>query len=379
MSTSLFYEVRNQRLARVLRGTLGETYAPKVVERTGVVVSSGAVMVGNQRYTLSNAPADLVIGGSLTVQNIARAAAAIYAPVYGGASVTVTGGGSGGGSSGGVGTDMWINQDTSDKLYIALPAMPKRGNILYYSGSAWINLANGIIGEVLLADGEYTGPTWSKLNHVALAGLANDNHPQYLLDNGARSGALTQAQLFASGIEAQATMPYPASAVRGLATQTAESTTAASIAQRSDYVLSNTTSDATATELFTDGSGARHAIQTDSTNFFEVRIAARRQDAADESAAYLITGCIDNYAGITALVGTPSVTVVAEDSVSWTVTVAADDTNDVLGIMVTGEVGKTIYWVAHVALIECIVRTADAGGVLNFVNADYSAYIAAML
>jgi len=41
-------------------------------------------------------------------------------------------------------------------------------------------------------------------------------------------------------------------------------------------------------------------------------------------------------------------TVVAEDSVPWDVTAAADNTNKAINIFVTGENGKTIDWLCEV-------------------------------
>jgi len=122
-------------------------------------------------------------------------------------------------------------------------------------------------------------------------------------------------------------------------------------AQTSMYVLRNQTTNATQTELFTNGSSTGISVATDSTVFFRISIAARRTDADNESAAYVIEGCIDNNAGTTALVGgLGTKTVVAEDTVAWDVTVTADNTNNEINILVTGEASKTIRWVATVVI-----------------------------
>ena len=135
MSTPLFLEVRNRRLARTLRDALGSTYAPKVIERTGTVISSGLVLVDSQRYKLSNAPADVVIGGSLAVQNIARSAAAVYAPVYGGSSVVVTGGGTVSADSSAAPSVDAVTKAGAD-LRVASKTMQRAGNgILLFSGT----------------------------------------------------------------------------------------------------------------------------------------------------------------------------------------------------------------------------------------------------
>ena len=67
---------------------------------------------------------------------------------------------------------------------------------------------------------------------------------------------------------------------------------------------------------------------------------------------YLITGGIDNNAGTTALVGSVTTTTVAEDTAAWDVTATADDTNDGINVLVTGEASKTIRWVARAEIAE---------------------------
>lgn len=122
--------------------------------------------------------------------------------------------------------------------------------------------------------------------------------------------------------------------------------------QVSDFVLRGTTTNNTQTEIFLDGSSGRMTIPSDTTWAFDVLIAARRSDADNESAAYQISGCIDNNAGTTALVGTNSGLTTNEDNVLWDASVLADDTNDALVIKVTGETSKTVKWVAHVRAVQ---------------------------
>jgi hypothetical protein len=111
------------------------------------------------------------------------------------------------------------------------------------------------------------------------------------------------------------------------------------------------TTDATQTELASVNSGYL-VIPSDASTVFSIYVTARRTDVDGESAAYLIEGCIDNNAGTTALVGTPTVTVIAEDTAAWDVVVEADDTNDRLAVKVTGEAAKTIRWLARVEFTE---------------------------
>ena len=80
MSAPLFYEMRNARLTMALRATFDGNYAVKVAERTGTVLSSTEVLVSDQRYELSDL-GGTAIGATLTVRNVGRAGAAVYAPI----------------------------------------------------------------------------------------------------------------------------------------------------------------------------------------------------------------------------------------------------------------------------------------------------------
>ena len=90
------------------------------------------------------------------------------------------------------------------------------------------------------------------------------------------------------------------------------------------------------------------SVGSDCTVTYSMLINARRIDADNESAGYRIAGVIDNNAGTTALVGSIEKTVLAEDTAAWDVTVTADDTNDGINVLVTGEAAKTIRWQAVV-------------------------------
>lgn len=98
----------------------------------------------------------------------------------------------------------------------------------------------------------------------------------------------------------------------------------------------------------------RITIGDNTTWLFEVRLVARRTDADNESAGYAFDGAIDRNSGAatTALVGSVTKAVVAEDTAAWDADVTADATNGALAITVTGEAAKTINWVARVTLVE---------------------------
>ena len=130
-------------------------------------------------------------------------------------------------------------------------------------------------------------------------------------------------------------------------------------AQRRRFVLRRASSSASATELTADGAAAgttnQVVLPNTSTFHFTVRIVAR--STADD-AAYLITGLIKRgaSAGTTALVGTPTVTVVAESggASAWDVAAVADTSNGCLRIDVTGAASTSIKWVADVETVEVV-------------------------
>jgi len=125
-------------------------------------------------------------------------------------------------------------------------------------------------------------------------------------------------------------------------------------AQTSFVVAVRETEDATPSQLWVGGDMYEEdlLIPTGTTWAFDILVAARREDADNESAGYHFLGVIDNNAGTTALVGAVAKTVIAEDDADWDCNVTADDVDDALVITVTGEAGKTIRWVARVNLVH---------------------------
>jgi hypothetical protein len=123
-------------------------------------------------------------------------------------------------------------------------------------------------------------------------------------------------------------------------------------AQTSLYVLRQTTTDFNITELLLNGGGAsqeRLTIANNRTVVFDILVVGRSSTAA--SAGWHIRGVIENVNGTTAFVGTPDNSILARD-IAWEVTVAADDTNDALIILVLGSPNTNIRWVATVRTVE---------------------------
>ena len=133
---------------------------------------------------------------------------------------------------------------------------------------------------------------------------------------------------------------------------------AAGDAQASRYHLRNSTTNATATTLFRDGSSARIVIPAQSAWAFKIRLSAYNS-TDNTGAAWTINGGIrrDNANG-TALLGSPTVTQYADASMSGaSVAVTADDTNEAIQVNVTGLASKTIRWHAVVETSEVSAGT----------------------
>ena len=119
------------------------------------------------------------------------------------------------------------------------------------------------------------------------------------------------------------------------------------------YVLYGTTTDATETEIFIGGtSNSRIPVASNTTVFYEVNIGARRTDATGESGGWHLKAVADNFSGTVADVGDVYEVQVATDDANFAVDARADDTNDAIGIHVTGAASKTLRWVAIVKTFE---------------------------
>lgn len=121
-------------------------------------------------------------------------------------------------------------------------------------------------------------------------------------------------------------------------------------AQASVYVLRKTTTDATPLMLALEGGGERLTIVPGRSMAFQILVVGRSDGGA--SAGYWIRGLIENSGGATAFVGAPTVTILGEDVMSWSVAVSANDTADSLDITATGAAGTTVRWVATVHTAE---------------------------
>lgn len=118
------------------------------------------------------------------------------------------------------------------------------------------------------------------------------------------------------------------------------------------YFPSITTTDATPTALSTNGataaSGTRMIIGSGFSAAFQGLIVGRT--TAGTTSAFQLSGAIKNEGGTTALVGTPTVTVLGEDDGTTDLAITADNTNDALILTVTGVAATTYLWSGFVDL-----------------------------
>jgi|TARA_B100001094_G_C18143369_1_gene779196 hypothetical protein len=125
-------------------------------------------------------------------------------------------------------------------------------------------------------------------------------------------------------------------------------------AQFAKFVIANTTSNNTQTELFLDGSSAtqRMTLNAGETWIFVATLAGR--DGTD-SCVFEIQGGIHRNGATTALIQTVTENFHKKTTGAntWDFTLEADDTNDALVAKVTGETSKTIKWVATVD-VTCV-------------------------
>jgi len=118
------------------------------------------------------------------------------------------------------------------------------------------------------------------------------------------------------------------------------------------YVLHGTTTNNTETEIFTINSNGRVPVDTNTTVFYEASFAARRTDATGESAAWRLKGVADNFSGTVADVGNVYEIAVAQDDINLAVDIRADNTNDAIGVFVTGATSKNYSWSVVLTTVE---------------------------
>jgi len=128
---------------------------------------------------------------------------------------------------------------------------------------------------------------------------------------------------------------------------------AAGDASAIEMVLRNTTSDATATELFVNGSSVQAALPANATWNFTVQIVGRGTGTAG---AYRFDGIVsrDAAASSTAFIGVPSKVILGETFVDLDAAVVADTATGALKVTVTGKAATSMKWVATIRATQVI-------------------------
>jgi hypothetical protein len=178
------------------------------------------------------------------------------------------------------------------------------------------------------------GNTSSSTNAVAL-GAAN---------------TASAAQAFAIGSNSRADR-------QSLFSHAAGAFASAGDAQRIGAVLRNKTTNATATELFLDGSATRLTIPSGKVMSGIINCMGVKSDGSAVS-HFIREFSIKNVAGTVSLVGAVStVGTDNEDNGSTDISVTANDTNDAINISVTGIASETWRWTASVDAVEVAYGT----------------------
>lgn len=181
------------------------------------------------------------------------------------------------------------------------------------------------------------------------------------LASGTNSVCLSGANCTASAAYSLAAGAYSVAAITGKFTFASGRFTNAGDAQSYELVFRANTTGTTATALTSDQAAAsatnQVVLQANSATVAQVLVIARDTVSADAK-SWLVTAMATRgaTASATAIVGTPSVTVIGNTSgaASWSVAVAADTTNGAMQFNVTGAGTNAIHTVAAVWGVETV-------------------------
>lgn len=209
------------------------------------------------------------------------------------------------------------------------------GNSIYrYNGSSWDVIATklNLLNEKSAA---FTAPVAAGNNSVALG-------------QGAETAASAPNSL-AIGLQSLAK-------IQGSVVQASGRFASNGDAQTGRYLLRSTTIDATPTELFVNGlnGGIRLVLPDNATWTYKITVTGHRTDVNNGHAGYTASGVIyrNSGANTTASQGSVQKVVLAESNPLWDINISPDVIYGSLTVRVTGEVGKTIRWLALVETVE---------------------------
>jgi hypothetical protein len=247
---------------------------------------------------------------------------------------------------------------TSNVSASSIGAVQNAGDTPSIASGAIASLPSaGTLGRVYITTDTHAiyrdnGTTWDEIGESSLLYTENPSSPSASTVLGANAISLGSGNS-AGSANALATGAGAATAIYGAEVRANGSFAAAGDAQTGKYILRNTTSNATQTEVFLDGSSARIVLPNNSAMTYSALIVARRTDATGSEGAWKIEGLIsrDANAASTALIGNRSKTVLTRPA-GWDTEVFADTTNGALTFKVTGQSGNTIRWVCTVITSE---------------------------
>lgn len=156
------------------------------------------------------------------------------------------------------------------------------------------------------------------------------------------------------GFNSKQTSSTTSTGTQGQSVQSNGNFATAGDAQVSNYILRVATTNATPASLLSDGttSTAKITLTNNKTMQFTADIVGLSDAGA--SGGYRVSGVIERRGSVasTAIVGSVTVTTLAEDTAGWDVTAVADTTNGALDIQVTGAAATNVRWVAGVKTVE---------------------------
>jgi hypothetical protein len=124
-------------------------------------------------------------------------------------------------------------------------------------------------------------------------------------------------------------------------------------AQTSVFVLRNITTDSTTSDtLYLNGTSALMTLNDQDFWTFRVLVVGGSDDHTNY-ASYAVTGFIHRNGATTTIAGVTKTTI-TETSAGYDVSVVADNTNNALIIIVTGDATNTMHWVARVEVSQLI-------------------------
>jgi hypothetical protein len=225
------------------------------------------------------------------------------------------------------------------------------GGIVYSTATAMAITAAGTSGQVLTSSGA-GAPTWTSTSGLLQLYKENPSSPTAPSATGTNAVAILSGSA-ASGTNAIAIGAGTSANVANIFAYANGNFATAGDSQNIRTMCRNSTTDATATQLFVDGSSQRLVLPNNSAWTCIIRVVGRRTDATGGNAMYsFLAGVTRDATAATTTLQNSSRTIINESSGSLNCTIAADTTNGSLNITVTGIAAQTWRWVATVEITQ---------------------------